>query len=122
MNSLVDIVNTSHAQKISLPTYGDQFGKKERVSKPPEWCGGFHIYGNTVDEISDHEAEQMKDREIAVKLRMPEPRAKKLKPRKLSPKAFNDEPSANQYADLHRKNGMQNVFVRKLLPPSRKKK
>lgn len=85
------------------------------------WFGGFHVYGFTDDDIAKaratHEAEsnaRQSQRKNPLPLFDEEAFVRKAKPIKLSGKPFMLEAAANQYAELQRKAGRRNVFVKKL--------
>lgn len=116
----LDSIVANKTANISIPTYQSFGEKKQRKEKPHTWCGGFHVYGNTPEEVQSHRDEQSRIAQDAARRGVPAPRAKKIKQKKLSPKPFYIESAAHDYADMHKKNGMVGVIVKRLLPRSSK--
>jgi hypothetical protein len=115
----LDSIVANKTANISIPTYQSFGEKKQRKEKPHTWCGGFHVYGNTPEEVQSHR-EQSRIARDAAKRGVPAPKPKKIKQKKLSPKPFYIESAAREYAEMHKKNGMVGVIVKQLLPRSSK--
>lgn len=85
------------------------------------WFGGYHVYGVTDEDIAKGRAAHEAENNVrASQHKNPLPPfdedtfIRGAKPSKLSGKPFMLESAANQYADLQRKAGRRNVFVKKL--------
>ena len=120
MTGLESIVAKTPA-KINIPTHQVVGQRKVAVPKPDGWCGGWHVYGTTAEKQATHLAYRQRVIEGARERGEKVPFIPKLKSYKLSPKPFAIESSADEFLELHRKNGTIMLMKKQLLPSGKVK-